>query len=345
MVGAASASSGHVHLAGVLPEDAHLAAAVRQAAESVPAVQIDWVADRAEADTRLARQEVAGALEVTDTGGQSVVELRLDRGRVDPGLVSGPMLALVSDLARRTDGPRLAVELFGVQGDPIAPERDPVRASSEVLDTGAARPIGGFTFAAVGNLVLYSFVATFGTAVALMHERNDGQLERLLAAPVPRSAIVGGHLLARLAIGGIQIAFVVAVTSALFGVQWGSLGLLALLSLPFVVTAGCAGLVAATWYRSNQQASLLTGLVAFPAAMLAGCFWPLAIVSAPLRLVGHLLPQAWLVDALLEVSGGAGFGDVAGELAVLASVALVLLPFTLWTVSAFLVHPPHRSPT
>ena len=351
VVGAASASSSEIHLAVVRPRDAATATALRAAVDEVPTLQVEWVDDRRSAALLLARQQVAATLELApseqERGGSEVVQLRVDRGRVDPGLISGPVLAVVSELSARTDGPRLATEVFG--GDPSqADERAAAELSRpeplvDTTDTGPPRALGGFTFAAVGNLVLYAFVATFGTAVALTNERHDGQLERLLAAPVPRSALVSGHLVARVGIGVVQIAFVVAVTSLLFDVEWGSLALVAALSLPFVLLAGSLGLIAATAYRSNEQASVVTGLIAFPAAMLGGCFWSLAIVGPAWRAAGHALPHAWLVDGLLETAGGGGWDDVKGELLVLVMAAAAVVPVTVWFVARSLSTPAPRT--
>jgi ABC-2 type transport system permease protein len=59
--------------------------------------------------------------------------------------------------------------------------------------------------------------------------------------------------------------------------------------------------------------------------MLGGCMWPLEIVPPVMRTVGHAVPQAWAMDAWIAlVFDGAGLGDVAGDLAVLAGFAVVL---------------------
>ena len=351
IVGAASAGSTELRIAAVRPDDPAMAAALESATRDTATLRVDWVDDRADALVMLARQEVVAMLEVVPladgSGSRPAIELRVDRGRVDPGLVSGPLLGVVSAIAARTDGPRLATEVLGVDASQIRSLVDELptrrRPTIDAVETGPPRAIGGFQFAAVGNLVLYSFVVTFGTAVALTNERNDGQLERLLAAPVPRSALVTGHLLARIGVGLVQIAFVIAATSLLFGVRWGSLPLVAALTVPFALLAGALGLLAATTYRSNEQAVVATGLIAFPAAMLGGCFWSLAIVGTEWRIAGHVLPHAWLVDGLLEVSGGGGLSDVAVELVVLVAATIAVIPLTVWVVSRYLTTPAPRT--
>ena len=52
----------------------------------------------------------------------------------------------------------------------------------------------------------------------------------------------------------------------------------------------------------------------------------MAIVPNAVRIVGHLTPQAWAVDAWITVlSRDGGMTDIAAELAVLAAFALAML--------------------
>jgi len=346
VVGGAGASAGHVSLSAVRPADPATAAALERAAAASPSLRVRWIDDADEARRLLARQEVAAML-VIETGGdgRQQADLWVDQGRLDPGLVSGPVMGLLSAVSRQLDGSRLALDLFALDGPSAVGDATAVTPRRVVLDTGPATTLGGFRFAAAGNFALFAFLTTFGTAVALLNDRNEGQLQRMLTAPIPRGAIVGGHLVARVLVGVVQVTFVVAASSLLFDVEWGSLALVAALAAPFVVMSAALGLVAATWYRSNEQASVMTGLIGFPAAMLGGCFWPLAVVDPTLRTIGHLVPHAWLVDGLLAVGGGARLADVGTELAVLFAAAALALGACLWRVPYFLTAHPVRNST
>ncbi len=61
-----------------------------------------------------------------------------------------------------------------------------------------------------------------------------------------------------------------------------------------------------------------------------GCLWPLAIVPASLRVIGHLTPHASAMDGFIEVIGNRGsLGDIVPELVVLLGFAAVLLPLSV----------------
>ena len=61
-------------------------------------------------------------------------------------------------------------------------------------------------------------------------------------------------------------------------------------------------------------------------AMLGGCMWPLGIVPDKVRILGHVTPHAWAVDAWITVlSRAGGVADIATNLAVLAGFAVGML--------------------
>jgi ABC-2 type transport system permease protein len=72
--------------------------------------------------------------------------------------------------------------------------------------------------------------------------------------------------------------------------------------------------------------------------MLGGCMWPLAIVPAPMRAVGHLFPQAWAMDGFIAlIARNAGLAGITRQLAVLAGFAAVLLALATWRLRRTLV--------
>jgi ABC-2 type transport system permease protein len=72
--------------------------------------------------------------------------------------------------------------------------------------------------------------------------------------------------------------------------------------------------------------------------MLGGCMWPLAIVPEPMRVLGHLFPQAWAMDAFIAlIAKGEDVTGIAVQLAVLAGFAAVLLGLATWRLRRALV--------
>jgi len=83
--------------------------------------------------------------------------------------------------------------------------------------------------------------------------------------------------------------------------------------------------------RTADQATSIGPPVGIALGMLGGCMWPLAIVPEPMRVVGHLFPHAWAMDAFIDlISRGAGLAGIVRQLAVLAAFAAALLALATW---------------
>ncbi|TCN42227.1 hypothetical protein EV644_104609 [Kribbella orskensis] len=79
-------------------------------------------------------------------------------------------------------------------------------------------------------------------------------------------------------------------------------------------------------FRTPEQASSIGPVIGIGFAMLGGCLWPLEIVPAGVRALGHVTPHAWAVDAWITVLSKDGtVGDIAAPLCVLVLFAAGLL--------------------
>ncbi|MGR6998239.1 hypothetical protein ACU686_09355 [Yinghuangia aomiensis] len=79
-------------------------------------------------------------------------------------------------------------------------------------------------------------------------------------------------------------------------------------------------------FRTPEQASAIGPALGIGLGMLGGCMWPLAIVPAWLRSVGHAVPHGWAVDAWTELlSRHGGLLDIGRQLTVLAGFAVGLI--------------------
>jgi ABC-2 type transport system permease protein len=106
----------------------------------------------------------------------------------------------------------------------------------------------------------------------------------------------------------------------------------------FALVATGVGMLLGSVLGNAEQATSIGPPVGIALGMLGGCMWPLAIVPEPMRLAGHLFPQAWAMDAFIAlIAGNAGLGGIVRELAVLAVFAAVLLTVATWRLRRTLV--------
>ena len=126
----------------------------------------------------------------------------------------------------------------------------------------------------------------------------------------------------------VNVVTVVALASFVFGVPCrGSILLLMLESLLFIVTALSLGIFISTITSSQQVAMMisLAGLL-LPTILLSGFIFPVASMPLPLRMISNLIPAKWY---LIIVRGimlkGTSFGYIWKETLVLAVMATVLM--------------------
>ena len=184
---------------------------------------------------------------------------------------------------------------------------------------------GSFDYTAPANLVLFTFVNILVVGTFLARDRQLGIIRRMLATPHGTGTILAGVGAAKLAVALVQSLLIVAVGGLVFGVSWGDPLAAAALVVVFALVATACGLLVGALARDPDQAASVLTPVAIALGMLGGCMWPLEIVPPFMRAVGHVTPQAWAMDAWIDVVfRDAGLADIAGPLAVLAGFAVVL---------------------
>jgi ABC-2 type transport system permease protein len=143
--------------------------------------------------------------------------------------------------------------------------------------------------------------ASFGTAALfLVEDIEGGYFDKLRAAPISRTAIVMGRLIAEL-VKGLLIATAVTVLGLIFGISIASgpvgfvllVGLTALWSVVFV---GFMQLIALK--TRSAAATNSGGLVFFPLLFLTPNFVPRDLLTRPMEIAATLNPVTYVMEAL-----------------------------------------------
>jgi ABC-2 type transport system permease protein len=184
----------------------------------------------------------------------------------------------------------------------------------------------GYGYSAPTMLVLFVFINALAGGASVVQTRRLGIYGRALAAPVHARDLVLGETLAYLCVALLQSLLIIGIGSLLFGVTWGNpLAAAALVGTWALVGTG-AGMLSGSMFRTPEQASAIGPAIGIGFAMLGGCMWPLEIVPAAVRTLGHVTPHAWAVDAWITIlSRSGGVADIAGRLAVLGAFAVAML--------------------
>ena len=237
-------------------------------------------------------------------------EVAVEQGRVETLVAAG----LTPDEAEEaTEGPA------GREPVEVDVQRDD--ALGEAFD-GAS----GFELGASGQLLLFVFLNTLGAASALIQARRSGAVRRGLAAPVTSGQTVLGLALGRLVIALFQAAWIIGMSSLLFGVRWGSLPSVLVVVTLFGLIASGSAMVVGTLMDAEGPASGVAVGAGLVLAALGGCMVPLEVFTDGLRRVAMVTPHAWAYEALAEIQRrDGGVLDVLPQLGVLAAMALAVV--------------------
>ena len=143
--------------------------------------------------------------------------------------------------------------------------------------------------------------ASFGTAALfLVEDIEGGYFDKLRAAPVSRTAIVMGRLIAE-AVKGVLIATAIVLLGLIFGISIASgvLGfvlLVAMTALWSVVFVGFMQLIALK--TRSAAATNSGGLVFFPLLFLTPNFVPRDMLTRPMEIAATFNPVTYVMEAL-----------------------------------------------
>jgi ABC-2 type transport system permease protein len=185
--------------------------------------------------------------------------------------------------------------------------QDPATAGNTFAFTdrsARARQLDESTFFAAGMAVFFLFFTVQFGVVGILEEEREGTLPRLMAAPIPRVAVVAGKAILAFLLGVISMAVLVISTSLLMGADWGApLGVTLLVVAGVLSAVGIMGLIAA-FAQTPEGAGNLGAIIAVILGMLGGTFFPVGSTGGVLSALTYLTPHAWFLRGLADLSGG-----------------------------------------
>jgi ABC-2 type transport system permease protein len=200
--------------------------------------------------------------------------------------------------------------------------------------TPVEAPLSPFWYVAPANLVLFMGIAVLVLAAGMVETRRLGVLQRLSAAPVKKRSIVFGQMASMMVTAVTMAIGLIFVGYVLFRVHWGNPASVFLVILFLGISIAALAVIIGTWSRSQEQAIATAVIVAIIAGMLGGCVYQLSAVSTTVKNVGHIVPQAWAMDAFVKlISDHASFGDTLPDIGALAAFAVVLSALAVWYYS------------
>jgi ABC-2 type transport system permease protein len=166
------------------------------------------------------------------------------------------------------------------------------------------------------------------TAVAIVRERERGNLELLINTPVSSAELMIGKVTPYIAIGLLQLAIILGLGRLLFDVPIrGSVLDLYIAGLAFIAANLSLGLLISTATQTQFQAMQMTVFILMPSILLSGFMFPFDGMPVVAQYIGEVLPTTHFI----RLSRGimlreAPIGELRGDF-------FYLIGFTLVTMS------------
>jgi ABC-2 type transport system permease protein len=175
--------------------------------------------------------------------------------------------------------------------------------------------------------VLLSLTLILVTGMAIVREREKGTLEQLVVTPIDKGSLMIGKIAPFIVIGYIQMTIVLALGKVLFDIPMlGSLPLLYLVTMGFIVANLGLGLLVSTLTETQAQAMQAGFLLLLPNILLSGFMFPREAMPAPAQWLGDILPLTYYLRILRGILlKGSGFGQIWSDAAILVAFALGLI--------------------
>ena len=227
------------------------------------------------------------------------LEAMLKQGRISVGIFVPP------DFERRRVDGREAVQIMvdgsdnAVQNAALQLAQMPVDGSSRIPGGGAVSVVAFYNperRSAVNVVpgligVILTMTMVLFTGVAIVRERERGNMEMLIATPVSRSELMIGKVLPYVAIGLVQTTVVLTLGLTLFEVPVRGSILDVYLAAGLLILANLTlGLLISTKAQSQFQAMQMTFFVFLPSILLSGFMFPFAGMPQVVQWIAEVLP-------------------------------------------------------
>jgi ABC-2 type transport system permease protein len=179
--------------------------------------------------------------------------------------------------------------------------------------------------------VILTMTMVLFTAVAVVRERERGNLELLITTPVRTIELMIGKIVPYIGIGLIQVTVVLTVGVLLFRVPIrGSLIDAYLSALAFIIASLSFGLLISTLARTQFQAAQMTIFFLLPSLLLSGFMFPFDGMPRPAQLIAEVLPLTHFVRMIRGILlRSATIGEVGWEIVPLGIFLIVTMSLAL----------------
>jgi len=180
--------------------------------------------------------------------------------------------------------------------------------------------------------VILMLVSAMMTSISITKEKELGTMEILLVSPIKPFQVIIGKVFPYIFLSIINAVVIVLLSIFVFKMPVrGSLFLLALESVLFIINALSLGILISTISKTQQTAMMISlmGLM-LPVILLSGFIFPIASMPLPLQVISHVIPAKWFIIILKAIMlKGVGILFIWKETLILVGMTLFFIGLSI----------------
>ncbi|MCI2228592.1 ABC transporter permease [Polaribacter sp. MSW13] len=145
--------------------------------------------------------------------------------------------------------------------------------------------------------IILMLVSAMMTSISITKEKELGTMEILLVSPIKPIQVIVGKVFPYIFLSVINAVVIVLLSIFIFKMPvQGSLFLLGLESILFIISALALGILISTISATQQTAMMISlmGLM-LPVILLSGFIFPISSMPLPLQVISNIIPAKWFI--------------------------------------------------
>ncbi|WCO02879.1 ABC transporter permease [Psychroserpens ponticola] len=145
--------------------------------------------------------------------------------------------------------------------------------------------------------IILMLVSAMMTSISITREKELGTMEILLVSPLKPIQVIVGKVFPYIFLSIINAVVIVLLSIFIFKMPvQGSLFLLGLESILFIISALALGILISTISATQQTAMMISlmGLM-LPVILLSGFIFPISSMPLPLQVISNIIPAKWFI--------------------------------------------------
>jgi ABC-2 type transport system permease protein len=180
--------------------------------------------------------------------------------------------------------------------------------------------------------IILMLVSAMMTSISITREKELGTMEVLLVSPIKPFQVIIGKVFPYIFLSIINAAVILILGVFVFRMPiQGSLFLLALESILFIITALSLGILISTVSNSQQTAMMISlmGLM-LPVIILSGFIFPISSMPLPLQIISNIIPAKWFIIIIKAIMlKGASFNIIWKETLILFGMTVFFIVLSI----------------